>query len=115
MSFSPMMGFQETLFQMGGKAKVVFMQLDSQGEVFLVLLWMQSMWLMTLPRVGKRKTNRTEKLWLHATGGAYHTSNQDTHFHHNHFQILFFLSHQSKTLRDHHGHNLHNSRVPIPV
>jgi len=92
-----MMELQETLFQMGGKEKVVFMQLDSQGEAFLVLLWMQLMWLMTLPKAGKKKQNRRGKLWLHATGDAYHTSEQDTHFHHNHFEDVLFLSHNLQT------------------
>lgn len=69
------MGFQKIHSQMDGKEKLVFMLLVSQGEAFLVHLWMQWVCLMTLPRAGKRKLNRKRKQWQHATGDAYHTSN----------------------------------------
>jgi hypothetical protein len=36
MNFFQMMGYQKIHFQMDGKEKLVFMQLDLQGEDFLV-------------------------------------------------------------------------------
>ena len=74
MTSFPTMGFQRIHSQMGGKPKLVFMLLGSQGEAFLVHLWMQLVCLMTLPRAGKKKLNRKRKQWLHAIEDAYHTS-----------------------------------------
>jgi len=74
----PEMGFPDPHSQMGGKAKLGYMQLASQEEVSLVHQWMPLEWQMTLARTGMKKqsTARSILSLFPGIGAANHIANQ---------------------------------------
>lgn len=64
MNFFQGRDFQKAHFQMDGKEKLVYMQLDSQEKDSLVHLWMQLKYHKILAKYGKKKLSRKINLLL---------------------------------------------------